>query len=104
MTDADRFDHTIDSLKFVNIIDDKLHDLMKALCIVLQLGNMNFAAKKDGDHDISKVTSKKELSSLSDLMGVSVTELETCFTERTFQTRDEVHKVPLNVNLANKSS
>jgi len=91
-TDAEHFQHTLQALDLVGVNGSKLNDLMRAICIVLQLGQIGF----DGDADSSRITTQGELSDLAELMGVSQQELTASFTERTFATRDETHKVPLS--------
>src|SRR3569832_1653851 len=50
MTDAQHFQHTIDTLALIDITGDKLRGMMRAICAVLQLGNLSFNAK-GGDTD-----------------------------------------------------
>jgi myosin-5 len=102
MTDSNRFKETIQALETVGIKDDKLDHLMKALCIVLQLGNLGFD-DHHGDTDKSTVTTKDDLKVLADLMQVPAKQLAMAMTERTFVTRDETHKVPLNATAAKEA-
>ena len=95
-TDAERFTETLEALELVGVKGDKLQTLMQVLCIVLQLGNLSFT----GDLDSSKVKNMAQLSLLAELMGVTENELSLSLTERTFQTRDETHKVPLGAEAA----
>ena len=81
---------------------EKLNDLMQAMCIVLQLGNLSFTALH-GNSDKSKVATRNELKALSDLMGVSCEDLTLSFTERTFKTANETYKVPLNAEAAKEA-
>jgi myosin V len=97
--DADRFHETVDALELVDITGDKLNTLMKAICITMQLGNLGFQSSS-GDGDKSEIATKAELRSLSELMGVSESNLTLSFTERTFKTAKETHKVPLNAESA----
>jgi myosin V len=99
MTDAERFKVTIEALQLVGIEGQKLDMMMKALCIVLQLGNLVFDSL-NGDDDKSKVATKDELKALAELMGVEEKDLAIAFTERTFITQNESHKVPLNREMA----
>ena len=41
-TDGERFQLTLNALALVGVKDDKLKMLMRAICIVLQLGNLVF--------------------------------------------------------------
>jgi myosin-5 len=99
MKDADRFKETLGALELVNITGDKLDTLLKAICIVLQLGNLGFQSL-NGDADKSTVSTKDVLKALSDLMGVSCDDLTLAMTERTFKTAGETHKVPLTAEAA----
>jgi len=100
MKDADRFRQTIEALALVGVEGESLDALMKAVCITMQLGNLGFQPLK-GDTDKSTVTTMAELlQSLSNLMGISESVLTLAFTERTFNTARETHKVPLNAEAA----
>lgn len=102
MKDGDRFEETLDALALVDIEGELLDTLMKAICVTLQLGNLGFGML-NGDPDHSTVTTTKELQALSQLIGVSETELALAFTERTFKTAKETHKVPLKVDAAKEA-
>ena len=98
-SDAEHFRHTINTLALIDIKGDKLNGMMRAICAVLQLGNLGFGAK-GGDTDKSEVATKKELKDLADLMKVSVNDLTLALTERTMKTKTEEYKVPLNKEAA----
>lgn len=102
MKDSDRFRETLQALELVGITGDKLHTLMRAVCITMQLGNLGFQSS-NGDTDMSVVVTSAELRSLSDLMGVSENNLTLSFTERTFKTAKESHKIPLNAEAAKEA-
>jgi myosin V len=102
LTEAGRFCETLASLELVGVQGESLDTLMKAVCVVMQLGNLSFEAP-NGDSDKSRVAIKAELSALSDLMGVPETALELSFTEQTFRTAREIHKVPLNPEAAKEA-
>ena len=85
-TDAEHFEHTVNTLAMVNVDGDKLKTLMRAVSIVLQCGNMTFGSLR-GDKDKSEITSSGAASDLADLMGVSVNDLTMAFTERSFPER-----------------
>jgi myosin-5 len=99
VTDANRFFETLNALKIVGVEGQKLEMLMRAICIVMQCGNLGFDSLND-DCDKSMVCTKDELSALADLMGVCEKDLTLSFTERTFVTAKETHKVPLNAEMA----
>lgn len=98
-SDAEHYQHTVNTLQLVGIKDDRLMTLMRAICVVMQCGNLAFG-KKGGDSDKSEVASKIELQDLADLMGVGEKDLTLAFTERTMKTKTETYKVPLNSTFA----
>lgn len=99
MKDGDRFMETMQALREVGVTGEKMTTLMKAICVVMQLGNIGFVADPK-DSDKSVVSTPEELKALAELMEVSETDLIKSFTERTFQAKDETHKVPLNAEAA----
>jgi myosin V len=101
--DSDRFQDTLNALALVGIEGQYLQILMQAICIILQLGNLSFETSRCGDTDKSVVASTKELHKLASLMNVSEQDLSTAFTERTFKTGKETHKVPLNAEAAKEA-
>jgi myosin V len=91
MTDGERFEATIKSLALVGVVDEKLHTLMRAICIVLQLGNLIFETNPDQEtHTI--VSSVDEFDALSDVMGIPTEELLPALTIRTMRARNEEFK------------
>ena len=98
-SDAEHFEHTINTLALVGIKGDKLKDLMRSIAVVMQCGNLTFGVK-GGDRDKSEITSKSDLKDLADLLGVTENNLTMAFTERTMKTRNETYKVPLNAETA----
>ena len=102
-TDAQHFADTVATLELIGVKNDKLNTMMKAICVVMQLGNLEFGTYK-GDADQSAVTTKSELSDLADLMNVSEKDLTLAFTERTMKTKTETYKVPLNAENAKDAS
>ena len=103
MTDGEQFKKTVEVLKLVGLGEESLNRFLKAICIVLQLGNLAFGPS-NGDQDTSAITSSKELSDLAKLMGLPEGDLAKALTERTMATRDESYKVPLNVDAAKDSA
>lgn len=101
--DSDRFQETLKALSMIAIEGQQLQTLMQALCIILQLGNVAFQHARCGDADKSVVSSGEELNKLSSLMCVSEKDLAASFTERTFKTGKESHKVPLNAEAAKEA-
>jgi myosin heavy subunit len=94
-SDGEHFANTVKTLDLINIRGDKLVAMMRAICAVLQLGNLGFNAK-NGDADKSAVATIEELRDLAELMGVEEKDLTLAFTERTMKTKTEEYKVPLN--------
>jgi myosin V len=101
--DSDRFQDTLNALSLVGIEGQQLQTLMQAICIILQLGNVAFQPSLCGDVDKSVVSSVEELDKLSSLMRVPKKDLAASFTERTFKTGKECHKVPLNAEAAKEA-
>jgi len=98
-SDAQWFEGTCETLGLINLGGDKLITLMRAITSVMQCGNLTFGPM-GGDADKSECTSKKELTDLAELIGVSEADLNLSFTERTMKTRNESYKVPLNAESA----
>jgi len=99
---GDHYYKTVEALEIINISGDKLMTLMRAITIVMQLGNITFGPDA-GDHDRSTVTSKDEFEKFSELIGIPVKEMANALTERTMTTRGEVFKVPLKLDAAKES-
>jgi myosin-5 len=99
MTDAQHFAKTCETLALIDVTGAKLDSMMKAICMVLQLGNLSFEADSSDD-DKSKVVTKSELKDLAGLMGVTNDDLKCAVTERTMKTKTETYKVPLNAESA----
>lgn len=102
-TDAERFQLTVDSLALVGVEGDTLKMLMRAICTVLQLGNIVFEPAPS-DHDKSEISSTEDLDALADLMGIAKDELVSTLTLRTVRARGEEYKVPLDPERARDST
>jgi myosin-5 len=94
-TDSAGFQRTLESLALIGVQGEKLTTLMRAICIVLQLGNIVFE-EDPNDNDKSIVSSTEEFEALGELMGVESSDLLTSLTLRTVIARNEEFKVPLN--------
>nr|WVH45741.1 MyoB [Craspedostauros australis] len=101
--DGDHWHTTLEILDTINVKGNDRRDLMRAMCIVLQLGNVSFM-KDPNDDDRSVVKDRKEFDKLAALMGVTNQDLVDCLTERTMKTRNESYKVPLNADVAKESA
>jgi len=95
MSDAEHFQKTVETLNLINVTGDKLNSMMRAICTVMQLGNLAFAPL-GGDRDKSTCTTPNEVKDLAALMKVSESDLLNAFCERTMKTKTEEYKVPLN--------
>lgn len=100
--DGARFSETIECLREINVTDETISVLMRAICTVMQLGNIGFAP--DVDTDRSVVSTPDELRALSELMGVSEPDLVEAFTFRTMALRKESYRVPLNAKSAKEAT
>ena len=86
----------------MGVKDEILRDLLRAICIVLQLGNLVFEPDPQNEEN-AIITSTEELTDLADLMGVDEEVVMKSLTERTVNARNEVFKVPLNTLKAQDS-
>ena len=77
--------------------------LMRAICVVMQLGNQTFELNPDDD-ERSIISSAEELLELSNLMGVDPETITSALTERTVRTRNEEFTVPLKPDQAKDSA
>jgi myosin-5 len=103
-TDAERFLLTVQALALVGVTGDTLQTLWRAICIVLQLGNLEFAPKSGDEEDASQIASLDELQSLSELMGIDSDKLATALTIRNVEARSEKIQVPLTAEKAKEST
>ena len=103
VTDGDQFQRTLEILKLVGLPEQRITRFLRAICAVLQIGNVSFAAN-NGDEDSSAISSSDELKKLSQLMDIPETDLELALTERTMKTRNETYKVPLTADMARDSA
>ena len=111
VSDGDRFEQTLASLRLVGVTGDKLTMLMQAICIVLQLGNLVFAVDPQDEarsviarNDNSNNSNQKDtLAALCELMGVPEDAVIPALTVRTVTARQEEFKVPLTAETAKDS-
>jgi myosin-5 len=133
-TDAERFQLTLQALELIGVRGEILQMLLRAICIVLQLGNLEFAPAQPesasgmlalgihhqpgnnltnhGNHDASDISSIEELQELSELMGMNDIDantgishaLKTSLTVRNVEARGEVFAVPLTPEKAKESA
>lgn len=99
-TDGERFERTLKALELLDVTGAKLRTLMRAVCAVMQLGNIVFE-EDPSDSDKSIISSNDELSTLSDIMGIPNEDLKKALTFRTVTAgRGESYTVPLKVGSA----
>ncbi len=101
-TDGEKWQSTVDALALIGIKNDKFKDLMRAICITMQLGNLTFEVDPNND-DGSIISSKKDLVQLSELMGVEEEDIQKALTFRTIYAPKESYSVPLRVGTAKDS-
>lgn len=98
-SDQERWKETVDALSLIGIHGEKFSMLMRAICIVLQLGNLTFAVDPTND-DGCMCTSENELMKLSSLMGMESSIIQKALTYRTLHAAKEYYDVPLRVKQA----
>jgi myosin V len=103
ISDGQRFLQTVEALRVIGVTGERLLTLWRALCIVLQLGNLEFAACPNNS-DASVLADQEELQSLSELIGIDCTKLTTALTIRTVEARSETFSVPLTADKAKEST
>lgn len=75
--DTKNWNTTVRALELFGIVGDELRSIVRALCAVLQLGNISFATNASPECDSSYVSaSPSEFTMLSSLLGVSESTLE----------------------------
>ncbi|KAL7577845.1 hypothetical protein ACA910_010592 [Epithemia clementina (nom. ined.)] len=103
LTDQQRFQKTLESLALVGVTGEKKLTLFRAICIVLQLGNLLVEPDPEDEDNRAIISSREELEDLADLMGVEASLLESSFLIRTMRARNEEFKVPLSAQQAQDS-
>ena len=103
LSDQERFQKTCESLAMVGVTGEKKLTLFRAICIVLQLGNLLVEPDPNDEDTRSIISSREELEDLAELMGVEASLLESSFLIRTMRARNEEFKVPLNATQAQDS-
>jgi myosin heavy subunit len=95
-SDATLWTETEEALQLFQFQGDSLKVLMRALVIVLQLGNLVFDdhdAKSEYEEHNTVITSQKELETLAQMTGIDAQVLESTMTCRFLKTGTEVVKV-----------
>ena len=96
LTDAEKYEKTVAALSLVGVVGNKLKTLMRAICTVLQLGNLTFSVDPEND-DGSIISSEDELQKLSELMGIQIEEIEKALTFRTVVAGKDTYSVPMQI-------
>ena len=99
MSDGEHYYETCKALALIGCEGERLMTLMRAIAVVMQLGNLSFGPKF-GDSERSSISNPNELDSLAELIGIPEKELENAFTERAMVTRGETFKVQLKPEAA----
>lgn len=105
--DEEEWPQTLEALAVFDFKDGRLTTLLRALCAVLQLGNIVFVedpASHETEEGGTVVSSQEELMKLQDILGIPTDLLEQCMTTRLLKTGyDEVH-VRLSPSVAKDST
>lgn len=89
-SDAEWWDRTAAALGVFGIAEEELRDMMRALCVVMQLGNLTFDLDPNEEHqDQAIITSEDDLDLLADVMGVPAEDIAQALTVRTMKMRGE---------------
>ncbi len=108
MSDSKNWISTRKALQVFGIMGEDLITLVRALCVVLQLGNITFGSNATGSAmsqsgEYATVTSDVELKKLSSLLGVSTSMLEDALTEKMQFVRGVAMKMKLTPDDAAKA-
>mmetsp|Transcript_7318 Transcript_7318/g.15200 ORF Transcript_7318/g.15200 Transcript_7318/m.15200 type:complete len:1329 (+) Transcript_7318:244-4230(+) len=96
-TDSDHLKDTIRALTTIGLSDEQRRTIFRAVCIVLQLGNVRL--KEDPiDTEKSVVDSPAELIKLSEIMGIRKEEIECSLISRQVIVGVENFTLPLKVD------
>ena len=105
--DEEEWPQTLEALGVFDFKEERLITLLRALCAVLQLGNIVFVEDPDSDETEeggTVVASQEELTKLEDILGIPADLLERSMTTRLLKTGyDEVH-VRLSPSVAKDST
>lgn len=80
MSDSKCFKETLDSMAIIGIDKNMRQNLMRALCVIMQLGNLQFEDDEELYPEGCKITSENELTALANLMGVPEEKLRSSLT------------------------
>lgn len=100
MTDADRFNETLAALDLIGVKGEELENLMRALCCVLQLGNISFYSVSSPEGEGCTINSADELAKLSDIFGLDEVIITQTLTTRNVTIMGEAFVKPVTVETA----
>ena len=87
-SDGESWQNTMKALKTFGFSGQSVWQLLRALCVILQLGNLTFAASQSSEEG-SIISSPAELTKLSKLIGISKNVLTKAMTTRINHIRGE---------------
>lgn len=87
--DSENWCTTVESLKSFGFTGDSYRHLMRALCVVLQLGNLTFSPARPSFEEGSTISSPRALVKLSQLIGIPEEIIEKAMTTRISLIRGE---------------
>lgn len=100
MIDASNWTYTLKALIVFGWDGDSLERLIRALGIILLIGNIEF---QEIDDNKASITQPADLIMLSTSLGIHAAELELALTQRTIQTKQDLLLVPLTPEQANEA-
>ena len=100
-TDAERFQLTVEALELIGVTGKTLKELWRAICIVLQLGNLQWESDNE---EGSRITNTDDFMDLAELIGIVPQDLITGLTIRNMEARGEIFQVPMSMEKAKEST
>eukprot|EP00578_Thalassiosira_sp_NH16_P027413 CAMPEP_0181092850 /NCGR_PEP_ID=MMETSP1071-20121207/9132_1 /TAXON_ID=35127 /ORGANISM="Thalassiosira sp., Strain NH16" /LENGTH=1679 /DNA_ID=CAMNT_0023175045 /DNA_START=150 /DNA_END=5185 /DNA_ORIENTATION=+ len=100
LASAENWPDTVSALSVFGIHGDTFLDVMRSLCVILQLGNITFDPEMHEGEERSIISSAEDLEKLSFLLGVSSPDIESALTKRFMITRGEEFTIFLKPNEA----
>eukprot|EP00581_Thalassiosira_minuscula_P009908 CAMPEP_0183708778 /NCGR_PEP_ID=MMETSP0737-20130205/4981_1 /TAXON_ID=385413 /ORGANISM="Thalassiosira miniscula, Strain CCMP1093" /LENGTH=1321 /DNA_ID=CAMNT_0025936715 /DNA_START=22 /DNA_END=3987 /DNA_ORIENTATION=- len=97
---AENWPDTVAALSVFGVHGDAFLNVMRSLCVILQLGNISFDVELHDGEERAIISSREELDKLSSLMGVPAADIETALTMRFMNTRGEEFTIFLKENEA----
>ena len=98
-TDQQCWEKTVEALETIGIKGKQIDDLFRAICIVLQLGNLIFEVDPS-NHEGSIIANLNELELLSEIIGIHSDDILKSLTFKTVSIAQDSYQVPLTVAAA----